>query len=30
MSQMAHGNNELVRIVKEISEECAPLTDSDR
>ncbi|XP_055301115.1 general odorant-binding protein 28a-like [Sitodiplosis mosellana] len=30
MSQMAPGNNELVRIVKEISEECAPLMDSDR
>ena len=30
MSQMAQGNNELVRIVKQISEECANLTDSDR
>lgn len=30
MSQMAQGNSELVRIVREISEECAPLTDSDR
>lgn len=30
MSQMSQGNNELVRIVREISEECASIMDSDR
>lgn len=30
MSRMAHGNSELVKIVREISENCSTISDPDR
>lgn len=30
MSQMAQGNNELLKIIEEISNDCVAVTDDDR
>lgn len=30
MGQMAQGNNELLKIIKEISSDCEAVTDEDR